>query len=143
MINQHHGEQPSHPVMEHPDAFVNRMAHSLGFYAARTYLRLQNMTHITHEEADQRDQEKTGQTTSPDQSAQLSEQATAQTEEQNKPVTRKAEEKLDDLAQRLSSLTATLKLNVQRTAARVREDAEDLWAEAQNIRHHRNEPLPQ
>ncbi len=129
--------------MEHPDAFVNRMAHSLGFYAARTYLRLQNMTHITHEEADQRDQEKTGQTTPPDQSAQLSEQATAQTEEQNKPVTRKAEEKLDDLAQRLSSLTATLKLNVQRTAARVREDAEDLWAEAQNIRHHRNEPLPQ
>ncbi len=129
--------------MEHPDAFVNRMAHSLGFYAARTYLRLQNMTHITHEEADQRDQEKTGQTTSPDQSAQLSEQATAQTEEQNKPVTRKAEEKLDDLAQRFSSLTATLKLNVQRTAARVREDAEDLWAEAQNIRHHRNEPLPQ
>jgi hypothetical protein len=129
--------------MEHPDAFVNRMAHSLGFYAARTYLRLQNMTHITHEEADQRDQEKTGQTTSPDQSAQLSEQATAQTEEQNKPVTRKAEEKLDDLAQRLSSLTTTLKLNVQRTAARVREDAEDLWAEAQNIRHHRNEPLPQ
>jgi hypothetical protein len=101
------------------------------------------MTHITHEEADQRDQEKTGQTTSPDQSAQLSEQATAQTEEQNKPVTRKAEEKLDDLAQRLSSLTTTLKLNVQRTAARVREDAEDLWAEAQNIRHHRNEPLPQ
>lgn len=129
--------------MEHPDAFVNRMAHSLGFYAARTYLRLQNMTHLTHEEANRQDQERTEQTIPSDQSAQLSEQATAQTEEQNKPVTRKAEETLDDLAQRLSSLTATLKLNFQRTAARVREDAEDLWAEAQNIRHHQDEPLPQ
>jgi hypothetical protein len=129
--------------MEHSDAFVNRMAHSLGFYAARTYLRLQNITHITHEEADQQHQERTGQITSPDQSAQSAEQAMALTGGQQKPATRKAEEKLDDLAQRLSSLTATLKFNFQRTAARVREDTEDLWAEAQNIRHHQNEPLPQ
>lgn len=143
MINQHRGEQPSHPVMEHPEAFVNRMAHSLGFYAARTYLRLQNVTHITHEETDRQNQERTGQIISPDQSAQPAEQATTLAGEQQKPATRKAEEKLDDLAQRLSSLTATLKLGFQRTAARVREDAEDLWAEAQNIRHHQNEPLPQ
>jgi hypothetical protein len=143
LINQHHSEQPSHPVIEHPDAFVNRMAHSIGFYAARTYLRIQNITHTAHEEVTRQDQERTGQTALSDQSAQQSEQATALTEEQNKPVTRKAEEKLDDLAQRLSSLTATLKCNFQRTTARAREDAEDIWAEAQNMRHHRNEPFTQ
>lgn len=142
MINQHHGEQPSHPVVEHPDAFVNRMAHSIGFYAARTYLRLQNITHLGHEETNGQHQERREQTAPSDQSAQQPQQATELTEEQNKPVTTKAEEKLDDLTQRLSSLTATLKFNFQRTAARAREDAEDIWAEAQNIRHHQNEPLP-
>jgi hypothetical protein len=143
LLNQQSGEQPSHPVVEHPDAFVNRMAHSIGFYAARTYLRFQNITHTTVKEANRQDQERTGQTALSDQSAQPSEQAIALTEEQNKPATRKAEEKLDDLVQRLSSLTTTVKFNVQRTVARAREDAEDLWAEAQNMRHHRHETLPQ
>lgn len=143
MINQHHSEQPSHPVVEHPDTFVNRMAHSIGFYATRTYLGMQNITHIFREEANQQDQERTGQTVSSDQSAQQSEQATVPTEGQDKPATRKAEEKLDELAHRLGSLTATLKFNVQRTASRAREDAEDIWAEAQSIRHHQKEPIPQ
>lgn len=129
-------------MLENSDAFVNRMAHSMGFYAARTYLRIQNITHPAHEEAHQQDQERTEQPVSSDQSAQQSEQATGLTEEPNKPATRRAEEKLDDLAQRLGSLTATLKYNFQRTAARAREDAEDIWAEAQSIRHHQNEPLP-
>src|SRR6476660_611004 len=105
------------------------MAHSIGFYTARTYLGMQNITHIFREEGNQRDQEKTEQTASSDQSVQQSEQATAPTEEQDRPATRKAEEKIDDLAHRLGSLTATVKFNFQRTAARAREDAEDIWAE--------------
>ena len=44
---------------------------------------------------------------------------------------------IDDLAQRFSFFTAMIKLNFQRTTARVREDTEDLWAEAQSIRHHK------
>ena len=142
MINQQYGEQQSHPAGDHPDAFVNRIAHSLGFYAARTYLRIQDITHATHKETHQQDQERAEQTESPDQSAQQPEQATGQPEEQKKPVTRKAEEKLDNLVERLSSLTETFKFNFQRTAARARENAEDIWAEAQNMRHHQKEALP-
>jgi hypothetical protein len=143
LINQQHEAQPSYPAIEHPDAFVDRMAHSIGFYAARTYLRMQDFTHIVREEVHRQDQERIKQTASPDQSAQPSEQAAALTGEQYRSATTQAEETVDDLSQRLSSLTATLKLNWQKTAARVREDAEDIWAEAQNIRYHRNGSLPQ
>ena len=136
MINQQHGEQQSHPAVEHPNALVNRMAHSIGFYAAHTYLRIQGITHTARQKADQLDQLKTEQTKPSGQSAQPSEQATAQAEEPNQPATKKAEDMVDYLAQRLSSLTATVKLNFQRTTARVREDAEDIWAEAQTIRQH-------
>jgi hypothetical protein len=136
LTNQQYGEQQRHPAVLHSDALVNRMAHSIGYYTARTYLRIQGITHTAREEADRPDQQKTQQT-------EPSEQATAQAEEPNQPATRKAEEMVDYLTQRLSSLTTTVKFNFQRTAARAREDAEDMWAEAQNIRHHRNEPLPQ
>jgi hypothetical protein len=142
LINQQYEEQQSHSAGDHPNAFVNRIAHSIGFYAARTYLRIQDITHITHKETHQQDQEKARQTESPDKPAQRSEQATALPEEQNKPVTIKAEEKLDNLVQHLSSFTTTLKFNFQRTTARTREGAEDIWAEAQNIRHHQKDLLP-
>lgn len=139
MINQQHGEQQSYPAVEHPNALVNRMAHSIGFYAARTYLGIQNITHKASEEADRLDQLKREQIEQSDQSAQPSEQA----KEPQQSRTRKAEEMVDYLAQRLSSLTAMLKFNFQRTTAHVREDTEDIWAEAQSIRHHRKQPLPQ
>ena len=116
------------------------MAHSIGFYAARTYLRVQSITHTAHEKADQLDQLKAERTKPSGQSAHPSEQesgqATAQAEKPNQLATRRAEEMVDYLAQHLSSLTATVKLNFQITAARVREDAEDIWAEAQTIRQH-------
>jgi uncharacterized FlaG/YvyC family protein len=135
LINQQHGEQQSHPAVEHPDALVNRMAHSIGFYAARTYLGIQNITH----KARGQDQLEKAQIDQSGESAQGSEQA----QEPQQSRTRKAEEMVDYLTQRLSSLTARLKFNFQRTTAHVREDTEDIWAEAQSIRHHSNQPLPQ
>jgi hypothetical protein len=113
------------------------MAHSIGFYAAHTYLRIQGVAHTAREKADQLDQPKTTQIEPSNQSnQQSSEQGTAEVEEPKQPVTKKAEEIVDYLAQHLSSLTATAKFNFQKTAARVREDAEDIWAEAQSIRQH-------
>lgn len=147
MINQQHEELLSHSAGEHPNTLVNRMAHSIGFYAARTYLGIQNITHTTRQEADRPDQLKTKQIKPPGQSAQPSEQepaqATAPEKEEHQSRTSKAEAMIDDLAQRLSSFTAMAKLNFQRTIARAREDTEDLWAEAQNIRHHRSQSTPQ
>ena len=51
-----------------------------------------------------------------------------------RPATERAEELLDRTGQRLGSLAALVGLNVLRFAARAREEAEDIWAEAQSIR---------
>ena len=117
------------------------MAHSIGFYTARTYLGIQNITHTAHTEAHRQDQLKRDQIEPPEQAAPA--QPSEQAEEQNQSRTRKAEEMVDYMAQRLGSFTNTVKLNFQRTTARVREDTEDIWAEAQNIRHYRNHTLTQ
>jgi hypothetical protein len=138
LINQQHTEQQSHTEAEHHGTLIDRMAHSIGFYTARTYLGIQNIRHTAHEETHQQDQLKRDQ-------AEPSEQtAPGQPSEQHAPSkTRKAEEMLDHLAHRLGSLTTTAKLNFQRAAARVREDTEDMLAEAQDIRHHGDHPITQ
>ncbi len=110
------------------------MAHSIGFYAAHTYLRIQSITHTASEKAGRLDQLKIEQPELSGQSAQPSEQAAAQ--EAKQAATMRAEEMVNSLTQHLSSLMATVKLNAQRSAARVREDAEDMWAEARTIQHH-------
>ncbi len=46
----------------------------------------------------------------------------------------RAEEVVDRLAERVSQLTSTWGRKVLRWAARAREEAEDIWAEAQSIR---------
>jgi len=46
----------------------------------------------------------------------------------------RAEELVDQLGKRLSHYTSVLGYYVLRFASRVREEAEDMWAEAQSIR---------
>jgi hypothetical protein len=48
--------------------------------------------------------------------------------------TARAEEIVDHLAERLASYTRYLGTMFLRAAARLREEAEDIWAEAQSIR---------
>ncbi len=48
--------------------------------------------------------------------------------------TQRAEELVDRLAERAGQLTATWGRKLARFAARVREEAQDIWAEAQSIR---------
>ena len=61
-----------------------------------------------------------------------------QVEETAQPETEKAtakdEELREGMAQRLGHLAALAGLPIQKTAARVREEAKAIWAEAQNIR---------
>jgi hypothetical protein len=46
----------------------------------------------------------------------------------------RAEEIVDRVAERVSQLTSTWGRKLLRLTARVREEAEDIWAEAQSIR---------
>jgi hypothetical protein len=50
----------------------------------------------------------------------------------------RAEELLDRAGQRLGTLLTRAGRNLLRAAARAREAAEDMWAEAQSIRHANN-----
>ena len=63
----------------------------------------------------------------------------ARDEHPNRPATERAEELADRIGQRLGYVTTLLGLCMRKTAARAREEAEDMWAEAQSIRR-RDEP---
>lgn len=54
-----------------------------------------------------------------------------------RPATERAEEVVDRLAQGIGRFAALASLRVLKVAALVREEAEDMWAEAQNIRQER------
>jgi hypothetical protein len=53
----------------------------------------------------------------------------------------RAEDLVEQLGQRLSHYIALAGFQIQRTTARAREEAEDMWAEAQNIRRQNNRTL--
>jgi hypothetical protein len=50
------------------------------------------------------------------------------------PQVARAEEMVDRFAERVASFTSTWGRHLWRVAARVREEAEDIWGEAQSIR---------
>jgi hypothetical protein len=56
---------------------------------------------------------------------------------QGQPAMEKADKIVDDMGQRLSLIAAVASLQTQKITARVRENAEDMWAEIQQIRHER------
>lgn len=50
-------------------------------------------------------------------------------------VTARAEELVDRAGERVGQFATTLRQRLQVVAARAREEAEDIWAEAQSKRH--------
>jgi hypothetical protein len=69
--------------------------------------------------------------------------ATPETDGQDQaasPVMERAEELADRLAERLSHFAGIFGFKLMQFAARAREEAEDIWAEAQHIRHKEHAP---
>lgn len=60
--------------------------------------------------------------------------ASAAGSEQPQPQVERAEEIVDRLAERVAHYTSVWGRQLWRASARIREEAEDLWAEAQSIR---------
>jgi len=54
--------------------------------------------------------------------------------EAHSPQMQRAEELVDQLAARVAEFTSSFGRKVLRLSARAREEADDIWAEAQNIR---------
>ncbi len=52
----------------------------------------------------------------------------------DRPATERAEQIVDRMAQGIGRFTALAGLRIRKVAALTREEAEDMWAEAQSIR---------
>ena len=64
-----------------------------------------------------------------------SEEERPQAESNERPAIERAEEMVDHLGERAEALASMAGLRIRKLAARAREEAEDVWAEAQNVRH--------
>ena len=121
--------QRDQPATVRAKALFDRMGQRIGYFAALTTQQIQRATSSLHEEADQMDHPQMAPGIKSPMTAE------AQMQEASQPATEKAEEMVDRAGQSISHYTALIGLQIQRAAARVREEAEDMWAEAQNIRH--------
>lgn len=57
--------------------------------------------------------------------------------ETDRPATERAEEMVDTLGQRFGQFASEFGQNLMKWTARAREEAEDIWAEAQSVYHNR------
>ncbi len=62
-------------------------------------------------------------------------QEQAQADREGRPAVERAEELVDRLGERTGALASLAGLRIRKLAARAREEAEDVWAEAQSVRH--------
>ena len=134
--------QPEQPAPAEPSAvaraedLLNRAAHRIGFVAGRTRLRLQGAASAIRAEADRLDLPQAA----PAQKEQPPATSAAPVEQAGQPATHKAEEMVDALGQRLGASVSMASFQVQKAAARLREEAEDIWAEARSISHRNDHP---
>lgn len=105
---------------------INRAGERLGRLAGKAFLRVQQAAQGFREEADNMDALKPG---SEKPASSKGTQASSPS-----PSKEKAEEMVDQFLQRASHWAVVGNVQARRTAARLREDVEDMWAEAQDMR---------
>jgi hypothetical protein len=116
------------PATVRAEALLDNVGQRIGLIAAQTVQRIQHAATSMREEADRLDQPGASSQEKP------GPPKAARTEEGGKPTTERAEELVDQWGKRIGHYGALTGLQIQRATARVREEAEDMWAEAQNIR---------
>jgi len=127
-------EQPAQPATARAEELLDNLGRRIGFLAAQASQRIQNAATSIRDEADGMDQ----LDTEPGEKSHSP--TTARNEEEWKLAMTRAEDLVEQLGQRLSHYIALAGFQIQRTTARMREEGEDIWAEAQNIRQKRTRP---
>ena len=135
-MSQTQNDTPTQTATERAEELFNRMGQRFGYLTALATQRLQRVATTIREEADQLDEEPQS---APGEDS--NESATGRTEEARRQATAKAEQLVDQMGQRISQYTSMVGLQIQKAVARAREEAEDIWAEAQNMRR-QNGPKP-
>jgi uncharacterized protein YbjQ (UPF0145 family) len=122
-MSQTPGEQPGPSATTRAEELLDQAGQRIGKFAALTRVRFQQALTAMREEAERRD------TPTLTQGGQ-----TGQENGSNQLATQRAEEMVDWMGERLGAVTATTSLQIQKALARLREEAEDIWAEAESIR---------
>jgi hypothetical protein len=127
--NQQQNQQP--PVARAEEA-LNRAGRNIGLFAGLVGQRLQRAA-VTMPEGWQRAAKPT---LAPDEQSEQPEVARAEerAELAGQKATEQAEQMVDQAARRLGNLATTISHQAQKAAARLREEGEDIWFEAQHLR---------
>ncbi len=127
-MSQIPGENSRQPATARAEEVLDNLGRRMGLFTARAGQRIQNVTASIREEADRLDQPETA----PGEKSKTP--LVAQTEEQGKLAKERAEVLVDRMGQRVSNWASRAGFQVQRAVARMREEVEDMWAEAENLR---------
>lgn len=123
---QHENATPA--ATERAEQILSRAGERLGKLVGRAGQRLQQTAQAFREEADQMD-DPGSTSTHPRSRASTARKAPA-----NQPTTARAEELVGQLEQRFNRWALVNGAQAKRAIARLREDAEDMWIEAQELR---------
>jgi hypothetical protein len=129
-MNKTQSDRPTQPTTVQTEGLFDRMGQQIGYFTALATHRIQRAATSIREAAERLDQSRTTS------GAKLNGSAGTQAGEAGRPVTGQAEKRVDRVGQRISHYTVLARLQIQRAAARVREEAEDMWVGAQNLRRH-------
>jgi hypothetical protein len=120
--------QSDQPAAARAEEQMEDLGRRIGFFAGSLGLRIQNAAASVREQANQTERSNNAR-------GEKSGQAKAiLAGEKRQQAMQRSEEQVDLLAQRLSQFASRASFQVQRAVARLREEAEDMLAEAQNIR---------
>jgi len=113
---------PSTTAVQRAEELISRVEQSIGALPSLIGQRAQQATTRIGEQVKQAGTHQEG------------EQA-AQTAQPDQPAMERADHVVDEMGQRMGLIAAIVSLQTRKITARVREDAEDMWAEIQQIRN--------
>lgn len=117
-------------AVERAEELISRVEHSIGALPTLIGQRAQQATTRKSEQVKHAGEHQEGtQSAQSDQSG--------QSDQPDQPAMERADHVVDEMGQRMSLIAAVVSLQTRKITARVREDAEDMWAEIQQIRNGR------
>jgi hypothetical protein len=128
-VSQTQGGSDKPPVVR-ADELLDNLGRRIGLFAGLAGQRIQSAAVNVRDQTRQMNQHVTAAGEHASQPVEAEEAAQPGAEK----ATAKAEELVEGMTQRLGLFAARAGLQIQKTTARVREGAEDIWAEAQSIR---------
>ncbi len=133
-MSQAPGKRPGLSTTTHAEEVLDNLGRRIGLFTAQTGQRIQNAAASLGERTNRTEQPNRV----PAEKVHPSKRVSA--EEQEKLAMERAEVLLDHFGQRFGHFFAEAGQQIQRTAVRIREEVEDIGAEAQHIRKNRARP---